>query len=370
MEASKAAANEPTPFTGSGDIENDLVHKIKKLAALEVKRSETMANLKAFLEEKEGISANVQELFFAGEELHDGQRLLDYGIEQNSTTEFVLPDAFMIVIKIPSCQKTIAVEVRREDTIKSVKSKIQAMERFRPDEFVLAQCEKLLEDDRTLASYDFEIEPTFFLFFCPKDVLSFFVRVPSKETVELKVKAMTTIRDVKEIIGGLLGVSVIDRDLCCRGKQLEDGKTLAYYKLYEKSILEIRCPSFQLFVKPWSGTTIIIDVWPFNTIEDVKEMIFNKLKIPVKYQSLVFAGKRLENDRDLASYGVEKHSTLKVVLTPSAALYGLSLRRTGARPTDSLRTLKRKIRKRSHAGMRTVLYNELALDTLSLMESP
>ncbi|XP_038720013.1 polyubiquitin-B-like [Tripterygium wilfordii] len=374
MEASKAAANKPTPFTGPADMEVesfytlhlliDLVCKIGKPAALTIKRSKAIGNLKAFLEEKDSISATFQELVFTDEKLHDDQSLLDYGIEQNSTIELVLPDVFMIKIfvKIPSLEKTIALEARPEDTVKYVKSKIQAMEGFQLDEIVLVRYGKVLQDDKTLASYDLEIESTFFLFICPKDVLSFFVRVPNKEMVELKVKTLTTIRDVKEIIGGVVDVSVMDQDLCFWGKELEDCKTLAYYKLYEKSILEIRPPSFQIFVKPWSGNTIIIDVWPFNTIGDVKGMIFERLKIPVEYQSVVFAGKRLENDRDLASYSVEKHSTLSVVLTSSTEMYELSLRRIGAKPTDSIHTLKRKIRKRNHTGVRTVVYKDLALD--------
>ncbi|XP_059650857.1 ubiquitin-like [Cornus florida] len=64
--------------------------KVIKTIAFNVKRSKTIKNIKAMLHSKEGISENLQELFLTGERLQDDKKLVDYGIQRNSTLHLVL----------------------------------------------------------------------------------------------------------------------------------------------------------------------------------------------------------------------------------------------------------------------------------------
>jgi hypothetical protein len=59
---------------------------------------------------------------------------------------------------------------------------------------------------------------------------------------------------------------------------------------------------------------LIFFVQPCNTIKDVKEGLSFRLGVLVYRQIILFNGKKLEGDRDLASYGVQKDSTLHMVL--------------------------------------------------------
>ena len=59
---------------------------------------------------------------------------------------------------------------------------------------------------------------------------------------------------------------------------------------------------------------IPLEVSHRTTVEEVKEQIENKLQIESSKQRLIFAGNVLENDKTLGGCGIQKHSTLHLVV--------------------------------------------------------
>ena len=67
----------------------------------------------------------------------------------------------------------------------------------------------------------------------------------------------------------------------------------------------------QIFVRNDSIKTMTFDVEPTITVEQLKEEITNKSNI--KTERLIFAGKELQNNKNLNYYNIQKECTIFMV---------------------------------------------------------
>ena len=87
-----------------------------------------------------------------------------------------------------------------------------------------------------------------------------------------------------------------------------------FLSLFLVLAMSVQAAAMQIFVKTQTGKTITIEAEPTDSIEAIKEKIFEKEGILPENQLLVFNGEQLDEGKTLSDYNIQKESTLHLEL--------------------------------------------------------
>lgn len=291
--------------------------EIKELILHNISITKSFEYIKSEIEKKTNILVSEQRLFYNGEEVKNDQALLIDVLKIDSEEDILElyigdKDGNLIGINTGS-GGILHFSFKSDSKIENIKKKINDYIQLSPDIQTLSFKGQKLDNEKTLNYYNIKNQSILDLFCKSKNGIFIFIKRPTKKIFNLDINSFETILNIKKIVESKDNIPIKNQKIKYNGIELDDNKIINDYKIETQSTLEVIFKNdggYQIFCKFLTGKTITIEVEPYYTIENLKEIVYDKENIPLSGQRIVFNGKLLENHRTVADYNIKKGSII------------------------------------------------------------
>ena len=289
---------------------------------LRVTPRDTVAQVKAKIEQQEGIPIGKQRLIFVGEQLHDDHYFLDYRIEHESAVHLVIRErgvSFEVYVRAPSGRSHVF-EVDPQASVEQIKSRLRDREGIPCDIQQFFYNGQRLQHDRPLTESGVVSGSTLRLSIDQNRSTQVFVSMQGHDTFPLWISQDYTILRVKQLIADKKEIAPELQRVFFARNLLDDERTIADYTIESNHMLHVdlvgpQLLQFTVTVQGAENGPLECQEPPYQIVRNIKNTLAQKLDAPVEQQQLFFGGSEMEDEQKLSDCGVGNGSDLHLILS-------------------------------------------------------
>ncbi|KAA0716731.1 Polyubiquitin-A Ubiquitin [Triplophysa tibetana] len=290
---------------------------------LRVDCNATVGHLKLLISQHFGVDP-VQQRLSANNGLRinlddDSRSLSSYGLHSESVVAFIvtIPGPMQVFVRNEK-GITSTYDVDPKETVNQLQQKIFNKERVPVDQQRLISNGRQLESGRMLKDYDITNQSTIHMTLRLREnpgPAQVFVKNEKGITSTYEVDPSETVNQLQQKIFNKERVPVDQQRLINNGRQLESGMMLQDYDIKGTIHMTLRLRgAIQVFVKNEDGQTGTYEVYPDETVDQLQAKIYNKERVPVDQQKLIYNCKQLMPGKKLKEYDIKPKSTIFMTL--------------------------------------------------------
>jgi ubiquitin len=214
-------------------------------------------------------------------------------------------------------ETTLALKVKRHETISNLKALLSEKAGISENLQDLFFAGNRLMNDRRLVDYDIQQGSTVDLVLQNVFGIRLYVKkLSDQEIIEIEARSTDTIQNIKLIIQTKEGIHSDQYTLVHNGKVLEDERILSSLNIPNETIFHLVFNPkdvLPIFVRTVAGEMLKLEVKFLFTIGDVKAIVGSMTDVLNIDWDLVYAGKKLEDCKTLASYDIKEETILEML---------------------------------------------------------
>ncbi|KAG0549207.1 hypothetical protein BDA96_01G235400 [Sorghum bicolor] len=218
------------------------IPSVGKTIKLNLKKSQSVADVKAVIEQKGGIPLDEQILMYGCQKLEDNKLLSQCGLSNGHTLHVLVcpTDKLRISVDVDG-ERTINVDVKSWYTVADVKLMIETLEGLPASTQILMRTQPggantVLKDIETLQNQHIKNNDIVTLYL----KVNFFIKTYEGRTLVMSMWTCDTAEEVMKVIEEKLEVNTGVYYLHYRGRVLSRGDTLRKHKIGNNSTIDVR----------------------------------------------------------------------------------------------------------------------------------
>ena len=335
---------------------------------------DTVANLKAKIQDKEGIPVDQQQLSLGEVTLEDGSTLAACGITAECIVALSRRPISVFVHRVS--EELLTFSMRPTDSIGALKQKIEDTENIAVTRQRIFHNRINLDDTRELSQ--FRTLPDHVATFQLEIRINITLQLYTGMSIPMEIASDEPVDTLQNMIHTRGGIPYHLQQSTYEDRVLEYGRRVNEYGLRHGATVHVNLRNYEVmvFIKTLTGRTIVLTVTPHDTVAMVKRKIARQEGIPEERQRLIFVGEQLNDHHRLLDYRIEHESAVHLVVR-SGDGFQVYIRIASGRsivfevqPNDTVMSLKVRIRERESVpiDLQELFLNERKLEDDSTMQ--